>query len=264
MPRRYLKALKALGACLGLMIAGGPLEAEDARPEAVTTTAAPPAQNSPASSPGLTMGTFLDRLMLAESGGRDLAANPRSTALGPFQFTKGTFLFVVRRHFGGEVGALSDEQVLALRTDRAFSRRAAEAYTKDNAATLTASGLEATFVRLRLAYLVGAGGAVQVLRAAPDTPVFQLLGAAVLRANPFMIGMKAADLISKAARDLAERPDAPAKPDMEVAAAGAGGSAGADNRPALKVLCDRARASCRKWVALKLRISRHGTRLQRA
>jgi hypothetical protein len=35
-------------------------------------------------------GTFLDRLMHAESAGRDSAANPRSTALGPFQFIKST------------------------------------------------------------------------------------------------------------------------------------------------------------------------------
>ena len=72
--------------------------------------------------------TFLDRLMRAESNGRDFAANPRSTALGPFQFIKATFIEVTRRHFA-EVASFSDEQVLALRTDRAYARRAAAIYS---------------------------------------------------------------------------------------------------------------------------------------
>jgi hypothetical protein len=42
---------------------------------------------------------FLDRLMSAESGGLAHAKNPRSTALGPFQFIKSTFLEITRRHF---------------------------------------------------------------------------------------------------------------------------------------------------------------------
>ena len=41
--------------------------------------------------------TFLDRLMGAESAGRSHAKNPRSSALGPFQFINSTFLAVMRR-----------------------------------------------------------------------------------------------------------------------------------------------------------------------
>ena len=59
---------------------------------------------------------FLDRLMRAESGGRDTAANPRSTALGPYQFIKSTFLDLARRHFGIEVQELSEDEILRLRT----------------------------------------------------------------------------------------------------------------------------------------------------
>ena len=71
------------------------------------------------------MEEYLDRLMAAESGGRLDAKNPRSTALGPFQFIESTFLFVVNEDFPSEVASLTREQVLALRTEIGFSRRAA-------------------------------------------------------------------------------------------------------------------------------------------
>jgi hypothetical protein len=58
---------------------------------------------------------FLDRLMGAESGGRRLAANPRSSAVKRFQFIKSTFLATMRHHFPEEVAGRSDEELLALR-----------------------------------------------------------------------------------------------------------------------------------------------------
>jgi hypothetical protein len=93
----------------------------------------------------MTLATFLDRLMVAESGGQDAARNPRSTAVGPFQFIEETFLGVVRRHFGEETRSLSTVALLELRQDRAFARRAAEAYSKDNAARLAREGLATSF-----------------------------------------------------------------------------------------------------------------------
>jgi hypothetical protein len=89
--------------------------------------------------------TFLDRLMGAESGGRSNAKNPRSSALGTFQFIKSTFLEVARRHFPAEVAGFLEEKILALRTDREFARRAAAAFCRDNIGYLKAQGLEPTF-----------------------------------------------------------------------------------------------------------------------
>jgi hypothetical protein len=74
--------------------------------------------------PAMTLETFLDRLMMAESGGQDAARNPRSTAVGPFQFIQEAFLDVVRRHFAEETMSLSTMALLKLREDRAFARRA--------------------------------------------------------------------------------------------------------------------------------------------
>lgn len=154
------------------------------------------------------MARFLDRLMLAESGGRDDARNPRSTAVGPFQFIESTFLEVCRRHLAAETAALSPMQILALRTNRPFARRAAEAYTRDNAAALASSGIAATSANLRLAFLLGAGGAVRVLKSEPLTPLIAVVGAGVVQANPFMAGMAARDLVAWSGRNLqAQKPD---------------------------------------------------------
>lgn len=195
--------------------------------------------------PALTFDTFLDRLMMAESSGRDGARNPRSTAVGAFQFIRETFLEVVRRHFAQETASLTTMAVLALREDRAFARRAAGAYSKDNAAHLAREGLPASFPNLRLAYLAGPGGAVRVLRAPPQTKVARLLSAAAITANPFMAHMTAEDLIAKCARDLKVdltnvagiAPERVRSPDRK--------------RPSFEIKCNQKLPSCRRWVALR-------------
>lgn len=206
--------------------------------------------------PSMTMEMFLDRLMLAESGGRDNARNPRSTAVGPYQFIEATFLDVARRHFGKDVDHLNDATLLALRTDRKFSRQAAEAYTRDNAAHLATSGVTPTFPRLRLAFLLGPGGAVQVLRAKPAVRVSALLPRRVIRANPFMARMTVFELVARAARDISvsAATKAGVKPDrLSIGKRGA-------PKPAIRVRCDLALASCRRWLALAKRRAAHRKR----
>lgn len=194
--------------------------------------------------PNLTLDGFLDRLMVAESGGNDLARNPRSTAVGAYQFIASTFLLVVRRHFAAETAALGVSDILKLRTDRAFARRAAEAYTKDNARHLAGRGLAASFPNLRLAYLVGPSGAVKVLSAKPETKVEAVLSASALRANPFLGRMTVADLIARSARDLSVAPDTRAGlvADLAVPPERA--------RPRIAVRCSLARPSCQRWLRL--------------
>jgi hypothetical protein len=216
---------------------------------ASSTTAANPAASAPAAD--LTMATFLDRLMLAESGGREDARNPLSTAVGPFQFIESTWLDMVRRHFAAETQALTHVQVLALRTDRAFSRRAAEIYTRENGASLKAAGVEPTFPHLRLAFLLGAGGAIRVLQAPADTRVTLLLGPAVARANPFLYGMTAEALIARAARDLAvPRATLAALAPGEMSAAVAGPPR--PRPPRVVVRCNLDLPACRRWQSLAL------------
>src|SRR5215470_16071736 len=125
---------------------------------------------------------FLDRLMAAESGGRNDAKNPRSTALGPFQFLRSTFLDVTRRHFQAEIVGLTEEEIVR--------------YLKDK-------GLAPTFAYLRLAYLLGPADAVRIIQAQAEAPVVSLLSVEVITANPFMRDMSVAELIAKSKRDLA-------------------------------------------------------------
>jgi hypothetical protein len=208
--------------------------------------------------------------MRAESGGKLTAKNSRSTALGPFQFIDQTFLIVARRHFAAETANLTPSQILGLRTNMDFSRRAAEAFTKDNAALLIGAGHPATFQNLRLAYLLGPGGAIKVLQSDATLPLPRLLSPAVLHANPFMMSLTAGGLVARAAREVLVPPTSvaaivvpPASADALVpVVASASASVPAASRikpqPAIAVSCDLGLASCRKWLALEQR--RQGNR----
>lgn len=217
-------------------------ETDKAQKEAKRVEANAAAETAP---PAMTLETFLDRLMMAESSGQDAARNPRSTAVGPFQFIQETFLDVVRRHFAEETRSLSTMALLGLREERAFARRAAEAYAKDNAAHLAREGLPTSFTNLRLAYLAGPSGAVRVLRAPPQTRVSMLLSSAAISANPFMAPMTAQELIAKCARDLDVDPGSRAgiAPDSSPAAH--------PGRPKIEIRCNLKLPSCRRWVALR-------------
>lgn len=228
----------------------------------------------------MTTDTFLDKLMMAESGGRSDAKNPRSTALGPFQFIESTFLEVVRRHFVQDVAGLSDRLILSLRTDREFSRRIAHAFSQDNAAALTAEKVPVTFPNLRLAFLLGPTAAIRVLQAPPENPLGPLVGSSVVFANPFMATMTAGDLAARAARDLAlpaprfvarsrfappggavsaglqpaPLPSSPIAQTAHKPAAPAARARRQPQQPALVVLCNRDLPSCKRWVALQTRV----------
>jgi len=199
--------------------------------------------------------TFLDRLMRAESNGRDFAANPRSTALGPFQFIKATFIDVARRHFA-EVASLSDEEVLVLRTDRAYARRAAAIYSMENLAYLTGRGLKPALGDLRLAYLVGPTAAARLMQAHPQTPASDILGAPVVRANPFMAGMSASELIARSARDVGEhhRTNVAMAPEPRRRAIGIQPGPRAQLRPGsppVAATCNQKLVACRRWMAMQ-------------
>jgi hypothetical protein len=174
--------------------AAGPADAEVG--QARTAPVDDPEEASPQAFP---MEEFLDRLMIAESGGRLRRKNPRSTALGPFQFIESTFLFVVSRHFPSEVANLSKRQILARRTDMAFSRRAARAYVHELISALASNGLPASPVNVRIAFLVGPTAAVRLLGTPPDRPLESVLSADAITANPFMSGTTIAQLVQKAA-----------------------------------------------------------------
>jgi len=202
-----------IAACFNAVLVLMPVQAAeppDLKVEpAITAEAEASADASPQAFP---MEEFLDRLMVAESGGRQYKKNPRSTALGPFQFIESTFLFVVKTHFPSEVTGLSERQVLALRTDMIFARRAAAAYVGDLKSALKERGLPVTAANVRLAFLVGPFAAVRVLRTRPNQPLRRVLSADAISANPFMSGATVAMLVRKAANDVSAT--APGRSDL--------------------------------------------------
>lgn len=206
------------------------------------------------------LAAFLDRLMRAESGGDDLARNPLSTALGPFQFVEATFLEVVAHHFAAETAGLTPAQILAKRTDRAFARRAAEAYTRANAGRLAAAGIKPTFAHLRLAYLVGPSAAVRVIRMPAQTPAALVLGPAAIRANPFLARYTTADLVARAARDVGTELSAGAGVTPSPPPPVGGHKRARAVTRAITPACSLAQASCRKWLALAERRLARGQR----
>lgn len=224
-------------------------QSENAQADKAAATSKPDAN----SKPEMTMDDFLDRLMIAESGGRDTAKNPLSTATGAFQFIESTFLSVMQRHYPKRVENLSAAQILALRTDRKTARDAARAYTRDNAQILAANGHKPTFPHLRLAFLLGANGAMRILDAKPETPLAPLLGPAVMRANPFMTRLTASGLIARAARDVSLDPSAIAglQPIRDPKTGKIIMPRRTASRPRIRVRCNLALPSCRRWLALK-------------
>lgn len=134
------------------------------------------------------------------------AKNRRSSAMGLFQFTAGTWLDMVKKH-GAEHG-LGDyaaaivrgpdgrltvkdkdlrKEILELRRDPKLSALMAAEYAKDNEKVLTAKlGRPVSTHDLYLAHFLGAGGALKVLRGRhePEGDQAPPLLAGAAQANP--------------------------------------------------------------------------------
>lgn len=136
----------------------------------------------------------LRQIEQVESSGNPRAANPRSSALGLYQFLSGTWMDTVRKHAPDLLEGRTEDEVLALRTDPAISRRLGRAFTEDNARYLQAAGVEVTPGRLYLAHFLGAGGARKALSADAGASVADVLGEGVVDANPFLYGATISDL----------------------------------------------------------------------
>ena len=143
---------------------------------------------------------LVDSIIGAESGGNADARNPNSSASGLGQFLDATWVSMLAKHRPDIQG--TPEQLLALKNDPALSREMTAAYAADNGKILTGAGYEASPGNTYLAHFAGPQGAVKVLSADPNAPVSAILGAAAVKANPFLQGMTAADLQAWAARKM--------------------------------------------------------------
>lgn len=145
---------------------------------------------------------LIDSIIGAESGGDPNAKNPNSTATGAGQFIASTWLDTIRQARPDLVQGKTNEEILALRTDPALSREMTEAYASQNGAILSKAGHPVTPGTTYLAHFAGPQGAVSVLNADPSAPVASVMGAAAMKANPFLQGMTVGDLRAWADRKM--------------------------------------------------------------
>lgn len=129
---------------------------------------------------------ILAQIAQVESGGDPNAAASGSSAKGLFQFTSPTWA----QYGKGDP------------LDPAASADAGARLLKDNAGALAKGGYDASPGNIYLSHFAGAGGAAKVLGADPSAPVSDILGAAAVKANPFLANMTAADLRSWADRKM--------------------------------------------------------------
>jgi hypothetical protein len=80
------------------------------------------------------------------------------------------------------------KEVLALRTDPNLSTEMATNLARENADYLESRGLPVNEGSLYLSHFLGAGAAADVLRAAPDTPISNLVGEDAIKANQSVLG----------------------------------------------------------------------------
>jgi hypothetical protein len=164
---------------------------------------------------------LIDSIIGAESGGNPNARNPNSSASGLGQFIDSTWLSTIRGA-RPDLAGKSDQELLALKTDPQLSREMTEAYANQNQALLTKSGLPVTPGNTYLAHFAGPGGAVKVLQADPTVPVGDILGPAVVKANPFLAGMTAGDLQAWASKKVGGSGPQPATAPQAAAAPATG------------------------------------------
>lgn len=127
--------------------------------------------------------------------------NPRSSAQGVGQFIDSTFVDTFKKTFPDRAQGLTDARILAQRGTTLSDGTPIEVpmlntFTQQNKNALSRANLEPTPGNTRLAHFLGAGGAVNVLKADPNTPVAQLLKPDAIAANPEVLKGKTAGQVA--------------------------------------------------------------------
>ena len=141
-----------------------------------------------------------DQIIGVESGGDARAKNPNSSATGAGQFIASTWEAMLAKHRPDITG--TPAELLALRNDPQLSREMTAAYAADNGAILSRAGHPVNAGTSYLAHFAGPAGAVGLLNADPSASAGSIMGAAAVRANPFLAKMTAGDVAAWASRKM--------------------------------------------------------------
>lgn len=134
-----------------------------------------------------------------ESGGNATAQNQRSSAFGPNQFITSTWNEFARANpqlFEG----MSQEQILAARSNPELSAQATQWNARRNSEVLANANLPVNDATLGVAHMFGPQGALQILRSNADAKIEDVVSPSVLRANPNLAGRTTGDIVSEFGR----------------------------------------------------------------
>ncbi len=180
-----------------------------------TAVAAAPAQTSGRASAAVE--GLVNQIIRVESGGNARAKNPLSSATGLGQFIESTWLRMMRDYRPDLSQTMSRAALLDLRNDPTLSREMVTNLARENERFLQSKGHSISAGRLYLAHFLGPGGANRVLSSGDGNTILAVMGAGVVRANPFLKDYTVADLKAWADRKMrgsgsATRPEPAAPP----------------------------------------------------
>lgn len=146
--------------------------------------------------------SYYSDLSFAESSNRADVKAETSSAVGLFQFTEGTWNSVVDKYEPELKEGRSKEELLALRTNPATSRRMVEHLTNENKDALLKAEIYPSKDALYIAHFAGASTAKKLYKADTLADASTVFSAAAIKANPFLKGMKVIDVISWARKKM--------------------------------------------------------------
>jgi hypothetical protein len=161
-------------------------------PAPADTSAVPPAPSAPdvpQVGQGLTLDDTVKRMHGYESAGDWRKApvydaqNPNSSAGGAGQFIDKTWVSTFKKLYPDMAKTMSDDEILAQKTEPGFAVPMTKALAQDNIGALQKQGLPTGPGEIYLAHFVGAGGAARVLQADSNTPIKELLTPGAIKAN---------------------------------------------------------------------------------
>lgn len=161
-----------------------PSNAGFARPEAVATAGAIGAAGTLGTA---AVASYLNKTRSAESGGVNNAQNSKSSAYGPFQFTRGTWQKMIDK-YAPDLGKRSD--VMQLRSNPQVAEYMAGKLAEENAGYLSKKDVPINDGSLYVAHFSGGPRAARMYIANPKAPATKFFAPFEIEANPSILKNK--------------------------------------------------------------------------